>query len=134
MSNGIKKIATSARKSVLTISLSQYLSGTPITGVIEAAWQKAGKSAEHVNNEGLNLDPTDSPQSLKKLQAVLQSKRWDGILFGWCIRGNAEYTQFFERVVNMSVEETRSTSAKMMFCTGPDNVLPAVLRNFPASK
>lgn len=134
MSNGIIIDHSTPRKFILTVSLSQHLTGIPIAKVIKADWNKAKARdvANLIENVGFNLDPEDVPGTLKALKSKLEGRSWDGIILGWCIRGHVEFTTLFEKVVVTCFEVMRLTPhTKIMFCTGPDNLVETVLRNFP---
>ncbi|TVY39610.1 hypothetical protein LOCC1_G005831 [Lachnellula occidentalis] len=120
-----------ARKSILTISLSQHLIGSPIEKAIEADWakEKAYGIIHSFVNVGFNLDPTDVLGALKALKYELGERTWDGIIIGWCIRGNVEFTLLFEQVHSACCEV--APRAKIMFSTGSDNLVETVVRNFP---
>jgi len=134
-------------KSILTVSMAKYLMGHDITEVIEQDWSDGNKATPQqrraFDNQGFNLDPTDVEVTLAGLKERLQDKKWDGVIVGWCTRGNKKYTPLFESVVNMIVDEVvrRATTPKMeqqeedkglklMFCDGPDDLVNATLRSF----
>lgn len=72
------------------------------------------------------------PSTVKGLQKILRQKEWDGIVFGWCVRGGVEFTDLFEKVVQLTIEETRGRKGvKLIFNDGPDGLVAAVVRNFP---
>lgn len=54
-------------------------------------------------------------------------KKWDGVIVGWCIRGNVEHTELFEKVVQMCYG---ADGRKLMFSKGPDDLVNTVRRNF----
>ena len=123
-----------APKSILVIGLTQHLTGSPIEKAIKEDWAKeeAHGIANSFDNAGFNLDPKDVPGSLKALQQELQGRSWDGILLGWCIRGHVEFTLLFEEVHSVCCGAVKAApQTKIMFSTGPDNLVETVVRNFP---
>ncbi|KAK0951604.1 hypothetical protein LTS16_026441 [Friedmanniomyces endolithicus] len=80
---------TSTRNNVLTISLSQHLTGEPISQVIEADWSTKAEVATQArfNNIGFDLNPSNLFATMGELRQTLQGGRWDGFLIGWCSRG-----------------------------------------------
>ncbi len=123
----------STRKSILTISLTRHLTGKPLETVLEDLWGKAPQQAsDRFNNVGFNLDPGNRATNLQQLRKELQSREWDGILLAWCVRGHAEFTVLFEDVINMVFEEVREKPCtKLLFNTGPGDLVGATLRKFP---
>ena len=88
-------------KHVLTVSLSRHLTGHPIDQVIAKDWAKNPEAAKLFNNLGFDFDGNDIPASLQGLRETLNERNWDGILIGWCIRGNPSYTVLFEKIVDL---------------------------------
>lgn len=127
--------STGARKSILVLSLSKHLTTHPISDVVAKDWArpKAAHAKAHFDNVGFDLDPVDVAGTLKKLKAELGSREWDGVVVGWCTRGHVEFTELFESVVAVCVEEkcARLPGLKLMFNTGPENLVEPVVRNFP---
>lgn len=120
-----------ARKSILTLSIAKYLNGTPIQKGIEKAWVNTDDATRaRFDNVGFDVDPVNVPDTLVQLRSVLRERPWDGVIVGWCCRGNPEKTELFEELVNTCVDE-KAEGTKMMFCTGPTDLLQATLRSFP---
>ena len=120
-------------KSILTISAAKYLTGETIEQVLEEKWCNAPSEVSHrFNNVGFNVDPDRVTENMADLQKQLKNHNWDGIVLGWCVRGHAEFTVLFERIMNLVAEELRSKQdMKLIFVTGPDNLVEATLRTFP---
>lgn len=121
------------RKTILTLSLSQHLTGVPVEKVIKADWdkEKAHNIRDAFENVGFNIDPQDVPGTLSALDHELKGRYWDGIIVGWCTRGHVEFTLLFEEIVARCCEVMKSApQTKMMFSTGPDNLVETVARNF----
>jgi hypothetical protein len=118
---------------ILTISLSRHLTGHPINDVIAKNWSQAPTDqAIRFNNVGFDLDGDNVPGALAQLKEKLAEQPWDGILVGWCIRGKPEHTVIFEDIIALCTGYTRvRPEARVFFCTGPDNLVGATLRNFP---
>ncbi|TVY88095.1 hypothetical protein LAWI1_G007537 [Lachnellula willkommii] len=134
MSNNNANNHASSRKSILVISISQHLTGSPVENAIKADWakEKAHGIADSFDNIGFNLDPKDVPATLKALKHELERRSWDGIILGWCIRGHVEFTLLFEEVHSVCCEAVKvAPRTKIMFTTGPDNLVETVVRNFP---
>lgn len=120
-----------AQKNVLTISLSNHLTNEPITEIIAQDWSKTDTATRaRFHNIGFDVDPTDTDATLRHLQETITKERWDGLLVGWCTRGYPERTELFEQIMNTCVE-AKGPETKMMFCTGPKNLVEATLRSFP---
>jgi hypothetical protein len=118
---------------ILTISLSRHLTGHPITDIITKNWSQApADQASRFNNIGFDFDGKNVTGALVQLKETLAGHTWDGILVGWCIRGKPEHTVIFEGVMAACIEFMRvHPETKVLFCTGPDNLVEATLRNFP---
>lgn len=96
------------KKAILTINLSLHLHSKPVSSVLTNLWSSIPPTTtSRFSNSGYNLDPTDVPATIRGLRKILQSQKWDGILIGWCVRGNKEWTELFERVVQVTFEEKR---------------------------
>lgn len=136
MSN-INETSTStsdARKAILVLSASEYLSGHPISKAVKADWEreKAHGIAEKFDNVGFAVDPTDAAGTLKALQETLHSRSWDGVILGWCIRGHVEFTVLFEEIVAVVVGQVvLQPELKVMFSVGPEDLVQTTIRNFP---
>ena len=63
---------------------------------------------------------------LKEFEEVLSSRKWDGFVVGNGIRGIADYTTFFEGLVNASRRLAPETP--MGFNTMPSDTLDAIKR------
>jgi hypothetical protein len=64
----------------------------------------------------------------------MEGRSWDGVLIGWCTGGHVEFTVLFEEIVMMYFKAKKlSQLMKIMFSTGPDNLVETVSRNFPVS-
>lgn len=124
---------------ILTIGLSKHIHGDPIDEVVRADWSAKTDSStrKHFNNVGFDLDPVNIPNTLDALQNALRERYWDGILIGWCTRGYPERTELFERIVRVCIAGTAQVEhgkeTRLMFSTGPDNLVETTLRNFPVA-
>ena len=119
--------------SVLTIAATKYLTGTTVEQLLEQKWSKAPPEASHrFNNVGFDVDPDHVSETMNQLRAELKDNDWDGIVLGWCIRGHVEFTDLFEKIMNLVAGELRSKQdTKLIFVTGPDNLVEATQRTFP---
>ncbi|KAH7407363.1 hypothetical protein BKA64DRAFT_705771 [Cadophora sp. MPI-SDFR-AT-0126] len=127
-----------ARKSILTVSASLHLVGHPISSVLAKQWSLAPPAvASRFENVGYQVDPTDVPNALAGFRKALKEMEWDGITIGWCLRGHVEFTELFEKLVQVAVEDTwdrqrrLGKDVKIMFCEGPEGLVSAAVRNFP---
>ena len=77
--------------------------------------------------EMMQVKASAFPSALNDIKAKLQSQP-HGLLIGNGIRGTAEYTVFFEDLVNACREITPGT--RMGFNTSPGDILESCLRNF----
>lgn len=125
----------SARRNILTISLAKHLTGEPISQVLEDQWSKTSSTNRAAfNNYGFNIDVADTDKTMASLRDELHQRQHDGVLLGWCVRGHQEFTELFEEIVNVCVDELyvkSKTGTKLFFCTGADDVVNATVRNFP---
>lgn len=121
------------KRNTLTIGLSNYLAGEPVSTLIDENWARIDDTTRaHFNNYGFDVDPTDVPKMLADLRNELQSRRWDGVLVAWCSRGYPERTELFEQIVAACLGEARvQKDMKLIFNTGPQNLAEPMLRNFP---
>lgn len=60
---------------------------------------------------------------------ILKSKKWDGVIIGFGVKGNPELNEFFEGLVN-AVREY-APQAKIGFNTSPDSTVAAAKRICP---
>ena len=125
---------STARKAILILSASQYLVGHPISELVKADWEKekARDIADYFDNVGFTVDPTNVSGTLQALQQTLQTRPWDGVIVGWCTRGHVEFTVLFEKIVAVLVKQAiLKPELKIMFCTGPTDLVETTFRNFP---
>ncbi|OKL55396.1 hypothetical protein UA08_09339 [Talaromyces atroroseus] len=133
MSSIVRNSGNAARKSILILSASQYLSGRPISEVVKADWvkDKARDIADKFDNVGFTVDPTNVPETLECLQKTIQGNAWDGVIFGWCTRGRVEFTVLFEKMVSVVFRQASvQPELKIMFCEGPQDLVQTTRRNF----
>lgn len=125
---------TTTPRQILLVSLSRFLGGVPASSVISQNWAKHPQSqSTRFNTVGFDFDANDLPTTLKDLEAIIHGQEWDGIMIGWCLRGNQEGAAMFEQVVSVCIGAMRDCpQMKLMFCAGPDDVADSILRNFPA--
>jgi hypothetical protein len=130
-------------RKILTISLARHLHGTDASQVVEKDWSinATAEQRSRFDNVGFNLDPTNEEDTLAELKTTLQGDKWDGVIVGWCSRGNKTFTVLFEQVVSEVVREIvrrangrageEDDELKLLFCSGPDDLVGASLRAFP---
>lgn len=119
-------------KSILTISLAKHLTGEPVAEVLAQDWKKANAAtAINFDNVGFDVEFRDFDHTLEDLRARLHEREWDGVLVGWCLRGKPAHTEMFERVVRVCFDGLKPERTKLMFCTGPDDLVNSARRNFP---
>ena len=129
------------RISILSVGASLHLVGHPISSVLTKQWSLASPAvASRFENVGHQVDPIDIPKAISGFREALKDREWDGIIIGWCLRGHAEFTELFEKLVQITVEEKcerqkrLGKDVKIMFCEGPEGLVSATVRNFPAEK
>ena len=125
-------VSDMTQKSVLTIAATKYLTGTTVEQLLEDKWSKApSKESHRFNNVGFDVDPDHVSETMNKLREELKDNDWDGVILGWCIRGHVEFTIPFEKIMNLVAEKLRSKqNTKMIFVTGPDDLVEATQRTF----
>ena len=124
-------------KKILVIGLAGHAPGSkPIQQTLkQPRGQFRGKlkaTASQAKEAGLDLEimqvkPSAFSTFLKEIRPKLEAKP-DGMVIGYGIRGTADYTEFFEDLVNLCCETTPTT--RMAFNTSPDDILECCLRNF----
>lgn len=119
----------SERIRILTVSLSYYLTGHRLNDVIENDWSKHPDQISRFENVAFDFDGGNVPVAMKELKEIMLHQQWDGILIGWCIRGKPENTAIFEDLIALC--RMLRPETKVIFCTGPDNLVEATLRGFP---
>lgn len=131
-----------SQRAILTISLSKFLGGHDIAEVLRQDWSTKAtlEQQQAFHNEGFNLDPTNSENTLKELEEKLGEKRWDAVIVGWCSRGNTKFTPLFEKIVAACLQaailrETEDKDKgydrlKILFSDGPQDLVNTTLRGF----
>lgn len=114
---------------IITISLSNHLTGNPLESVIKKDWSKRPDQEGRFNNIAFDFDMNNEPIAMENLKQELHQRDWDGVLIGWCIRGKVQYSILFENIIHLCRDLPEKT--KIMFCTGPDDLVESTLRNFP---
>ncbi|KAF7965201.1 hypothetical protein HWV62_45089 [Athelia sp. TMB] len=92
-----------------------------------AAAEAAIRSAGYVY-EFFPIGPDDAPAKAA-LAAQLKERKYDGVVFGYGLRGVPELTVFFEEAVNLVKDAL--PGARLLFNFSPASTLDAVKRNFP---
>lgn len=124
---------------VSTISIARHLVGHDVDHVLAQAWSAPDVSAstrDCFNNVGFNLPVHDNASAIQSLKEALKSQEWEGLIVGWCIRSHPEFTELFELVIAACVDHLmerrcKGQPLKIMFCSGPDDLVNTTLRNFP---
>lgn len=123
-------------KRVLVVGLAGKSPGSsakPSEGLPKGGFRKMLQNTiAEAQKHGLELEmiqvkPSAFQSGLHDLKLRLESKP-DGLLVGNGIRGTADYTVFFEDLVNASREITPST--RLAFNTSPSDILECCFRNF----
>ena len=85
-----------------------------------------------------SVDPTLPLETLiSEAKKQFQSKPWDGITIGNGVRGNPDFTNIFEKLVNLAIQHAKTADGvplRMAFPLLPSDVTAAVLRVFPETK
>ncbi len=127
----------SAYRRILVLGLAGHAPGAPKMGAaaklprgqfrrnLEATKSKAKENGLEL--EIIQAKATAFSAALTDIRSKLATKP-DGFMVGNGIRGTAEYTVFFEDLVNASTEISPQT--RLMFNTSPDDILECCLRNF----
>ncbi|KAK5118498.1 hypothetical protein LTR62_003013 [Meristemomyces frigidus] len=79
--------------------------------------------------ESEDMNPADVKDSLVRFTARLREREWMAVNIGYGVRGVKENTVLFERLLE-AVREVRP-GAKLVFSNAPDEIVPAIRRNFP---
>lgn len=126
---------SSPRKLILAVSASMYLANEPVSQVIATDWSKpkAREAIVHFETIGYQYDPLNAPEALKGLKETLESKKWDGVIVGWCLRSHAELTTDFGKVVLVVMEHwaDKDRGMKIMFSESSEHLVETTLRHFP---
>ena len=103
-----------------------YGSEENIKRQVAASVQQASTAGFEVANFAIN--PADPDDSIKRLEDELRSRRWDGVLFGYGVRGNKDYNVLFEKAVN--TVKGVAPAARLLFGTSPADLMATLERNF----
>ena len=76
----------------------------------------------------VRADPDTFPVALQEIKEILRSKHWDGLIIGFGLRGWPKYTEFFEDLVNATIEIT--PRSRLCFNSTPDDLYETIVRNF----
>ena len=82
--------------------------------------------------EMIQFDVANLSSEQGRIKEKLLSKRWDGVIVGFGVRGNPELTGIFETLVNTASEIL--PGIRFGFASSPDDVFPCVVRNFGQSE
>ncbi|KAF4309336.1 hypothetical protein GTA08_BOTSDO03163 [Botryosphaeria dothidea] len=81
----------------------------------------------------VNPDKDDALDEIgNKLREGKAGKKWDGVIFGWGMRGIPDTSALFEAMVNRVKDE--APKARFMFTLAQPNHWEAIQRNFPHLK
>lgn len=135
LDNSSDMTSSTATKRILVIGLAGHSPGSAMSRTPKPKGQfrkMLQKTVADARDAGMELDVMQVkvsafPSGLKDIKERLSSKPY-GVVIGNGIRGTAEYTVFFEDVVNACCEITPET--KFGFNTSPDDILECCLRNF----
>ncbi|MCJ1325031.1 hypothetical protein MMC10_001693 [Thelotrema lepadinum] len=100
----------------------------------EVLREKIQASLKKCQDAGYEVNPKQFPSNslsttaLPECKELLGSKKWDGVIIGFGIRGVPECTEFFEKLVNAAREIV--PGAPFGFNTRPDDLYECLLRNF----
>lgn len=130
---------SSTGKNILLAGLGKYAATDPsalsIFGTAETihqqlAIQMSTLSAQGITCHSMDLNPQDPADSLGRVEEVLRSQHFDGIVIGFGLRGNKDNTALFEKVVNLGIEVCGS-GVRFGFSTSPTAVAETVERVIP---
>jgi len=117
-------------RNVLAIGVRGLGSWTPkeAKDLIKAEIEKATKSGFRLELYQIQLEQPEK-QTLDEFTQKLQQQKWEGLAFGFGIRGDRDSTPLFERLVNLAMREVRPTP-RLAFPTLPDGIVEAFERVF----
>ena len=129
-----------SRKSILTATFGPYVKQDPALIASYGGEENIKKmitfSIKQANELGFDvadiaLNPQDQEGSVRQLEDKLRSQSFDGLLIGWGLRGNKDYTPFFEAAVNTAKDVAPQT--KLLFGNAPDDLVNTLRRTFAGS-
>ncbi|KAJ9604363.1 hypothetical protein H2200_011197 [Cladophialophora chaetospira] len=112
-----------AQKSILSMGITVP---PELQGKIDAFANRALEAGYDI--ELLQFDPDNFAPYQKRIEEKLGSKRWDGVMIGFGVRGNPKLTEIFETLVNSASEAV--PGVKFGFAGSLDDVFPCLVRNF----
>lgn len=120
----------SENKVVLAIGVRGLKGWTPEEGkkLVELENEKAAQAGFDLEWYSINLEASEA-QTLDEVKQVLQKRKWEGVGFGFGIRGDRDRTPLFEKVINMAIEQVHP-SPKIAFPVLPDKIVEAFERVF----
>lgn len=108
--------------------LKTYGSISNILSIVGADIQRA--AAAGIACSITQINPHEPEEGLQDLEKRLtEDTKWDGVVVGWGIRGEKEFTDVFERVVELC----RVAAVRMGFSTGVEGLGSALRRLVPGS-
>lgn len=86
----------------------------------------AKAKADGFEPANIDLDPQDVEDSLGRLETELKRQTWDLFIIGYGIRGNKDFTELFEKVVNLAIAV--QPTIKFGFSQAPGEVYETMRR------
>ncbi|PCG93844.1 Hypothetical protein PENO1_081530 [Penicillium occitanis (nom. inval.)] len=64
-------------RQILIVSLSRFLRGEPLRGILDKNWAPYPKELTLFNNVPFDFDANDIPTALKDLKSTIEARKWD---------------------------------------------------------
>lgn len=91
---------------------------------LQETMAKAREDGYDVSN--IDVNPKDAEDSIERLEAELERQKWDLLIIGFGIRGNKDFTELFEKVVNAAIGV--QPTIRFGFSRAPDEVYETMKR------
>ncbi len=120
-----------APKSIITIGKTRPGEGqADLEAKLNAGAKKALEAGYDL--EMVILDIANFTSEKDKVEERFRSKHWDGVIVGFGVRGNPDYTEIFETLVNMASEIV--PGVQFGFTSTPEDLFPCLQRVFGQAK
>ncbi|KAF2160358.1 hypothetical protein M409DRAFT_29208 [Zasmidium cellare ATCC 36951] len=122
-------------KHVLIAGLGRFIKADPqgeaIFGPQHKNIQKLQEDMAKAKADGyepanIDLDPLDVEDSVQRLEVELKRQKWDIFIVGFGVRANKDFTELFERAINLAV--AMQPNIKFGFSRAPDEVFETMKR------
>jgi hypothetical protein len=122
---------TTQLRNVLAVGVRGLGTWTPKEAekLINVEIEKAAKAGFDLEIYAIQLGNPEK-STLDELEQILQKRKWEGVAFGFGIRGDRDNTPLFEKMVNAALEIV-SPTPKLAFPVLPDMIVEAFERVLP---